>query len=192
LHSAVEIRTAPRLGWARIARRIRVPLSFLLAALYCWLAQPNWLSLAIAAAVIAVGLAIRASASGHIRKDRELTTTGPYAYTRNPLYLGSLLMGIGFAIASRSLWIVLALAMLLAGIYWPLMHAEEVYLRTHFPGYDDYARSVPRLFPRFRMHLGAGGGFSTALYLKHREYQALIGAVAVMLFLIAKILWWPR
>ena len=186
----MEIRTAPRLGWARIARRIRVPLSFLLAALYCWLAQPTWLSLAVAGAVIAVGLAIRASASGHIRKDRELTTSGPYAYTRNPLYLGSLVMGIGFAIASRSIWIVIALIILLAAIYWPLMRAEEHYLRAHFPGYDDYARAVPRLLPSFRAH--AGGGFSAALYLKHREYQALVGAVAVLFFLIAKILWWPR
>ena len=181
---------AQPMTWARIARRIRVPLSFGLAVLYCWLAQPTWLALIAGFAIVAVGLAIRAAASGHIRKDRELTTTGPYAYTRNPLYLGSLLMGLGFAVASRSWWVLGLLVALGIAIYWPLVRAEENYLREHFQGFDDYARRVPRMFPRFSApEAVAGGGFSMRLYRRHREWQAPLGALIVATILIAKIIW---
>ncbi len=178
-----------RLTWARIARRIRVPLSFLLGVLYCWLAQPTWLTLTVGFAVVALGLAIRAAASGHIRKDRELTTTGPYAYTRNPLYLGSLLMGLGFAIASRRLGVLGWLIVRGVAIYWPLVRAEERYLRANFAGFDEYARRVPRLLPRFTAATGSGGGFSAQLYRRHREWQAPLGALVVAAILIAKIIW---
>src|ERR1700739_1984059 len=88
--------------WSRVARRIRVPLGFAFAVLYFWLARPTWRGLALGAVLIVPGLLIRALASGHVRKNEALATSGPYAYTRNPLYLGSLLMGIGFAVAARS------------------------------------------------------------------------------------------
>jgi len=188
-NSALPSNGRPGLSWARIARRIRVPLSFVVGVLYCWLAQPSWLALAIGLAVVALGLALRAAASGHIRKDRELSMTGPYAYTRNPLYLGSLLIGIGFAIASRSLWVVLALMVLLAAIYWPLIGAEEQYLRSRFPDFESYARRVPRLLPRFGVGAPASAGFSRDLYRQHREYQAVIGALVVTAILVVKIVW---
>ena len=88
-------------NWTRRARRIRVPLGFVLAAFYIWRAQPNWTSLVAGILIAAMGLAIRVLASGHVQKNRELTTTGPYAYVRNPLYLGSIIMALGFAIAAR-------------------------------------------------------------------------------------------
>ena len=91
--------------WSKIARRIRVPLGFIFAVLYFWLARPTWRSMALGAIVIVPGLLIRALASGHVRKNEALATSGPYAYTRNPLYLGSLLMGVGFAVAARSWWV---------------------------------------------------------------------------------------
>ena len=180
------VRLAPQT--ARIARRMRVPLGFIFAAVYLWLAHPNWISLAAGIAVAALGLALRAAASGHVSKDVELTTTGPYAYTRNPLYLGSLLIGAGFAIASRNLWVAFILLLLLAGIYWPVIRSEEEYLRTHFSGFDEYAQRVPRMVPRLNPGGESAGGFSSALYRKHREYNALLGALGMTAALICKIL----
>ena len=169
-----------------------MPLSFLFAIAYVWLAQPTVLSLAGGIPLVALGLALRAAAAGHVRKDRELTTSGPYAYTRNPLYFGSLIIGLGFAIAARNIWILIGLLVLLLAIYWPLILGEERYLRAHFPGYDEYAMRTPRLVPRLsvskREESGAANAFSPDLYRKHREYRAVIGAVFVCVILIAKIL----
>ena len=177
--------------WSRIARRIRVPLGFLFAVLYFWLARPTWLSMTSGAVVVLPGLLIRALASGHVRKNEALATSGPYLYTRNPLYLGSLLIGIGFAIAARSWWIGIGLVIMFFAIYLPVMHNEEAFLRQRFSEFDEYARRVPRLFPRLVASLKSGKeispGFSLNLYLKHREYNALVGALAMMAALAMKI-----
>jgi protein-S-isoprenylcysteine O-methyltransferase Ste14 len=190
--SAAEPQTVPprnsAVTWKRVARRIRVPLSFCFAALYLWLAQPTWIWMAAGAVLIAAGLALRASASGHVRKNAELTSTGPYRYTRNPLYLGSLLVGFGFAVAARSWWVVISMAVLFVAIYWPVILAEEEFLRTQFSGFDEYARRVPRLLPT-RRPTGNTGSFSRALYWQHREYNALVGALAMVIALTAKM-WW--
>src|ERR1039457_1979826 len=98
--------------WPQIARQIRVPLGFLLAVFYFWLARPSWLSMAVGAIAVVPGLLIRALASGHVRKNESLATSGPYAYTRNQLYLGSLLMGLGFAAAARSWRVGVALVVM--------------------------------------------------------------------------------
>jgi protein-S-isoprenylcysteine O-methyltransferase Ste14 len=175
-------------NWARTARRIRVPLGFVFAVAYLWLARPTWTSLAIGAAVVVAGIALRAAASGHVRKDTELTTTGPYAYTRNPLYLGSVIIAAGFAVAALSLAVVVALALLFILVYVPVIRAEEEFLRQRFPEYDDYARRVPRMLPR--LHIEAvGSEFSRALYMQHREYNAIAGSAAMLAALAAKILW---
>lgn len=177
-------------SWSRIARRIRVPLGFVFAAAYLWLAQPTWRSIGLCALIVAPGLWVRALAAGHVRKNAEITQTGPYAYTRNPLYLGSILIAIGFAVGSRSLWVAAALAMMFAAIYIPVIRSEEAYLRSNFPGFDDYARRVPRLVPRFHAvgESVAPMTFSRELYLKHREYNALIGALAMLAALMAKLI----
>src|SRR5579859_7510680 len=138
----------PMAEWSRVARRIRVPLGFAFAVLYAWLARPTWRSLALGAAIILPGLLIRALASGHVRKNEALATTGPYAYTRNPLYLGSLLIGIGFAIAARSWWIGAALVLMFFAIYMPVIRSEEAFLHEKFPEFEDYAKRVPRMLPR--------------------------------------------
>lgn len=176
--------------WAKVARRIRVPLGFAFAVLYLWLARPTWRSLAFGAIAIVAGLLIRALASGHVRKNEALATSGPYAYTRNPLYLGSLLIGIGFAVAARSWWVGVVLVVMFFAIYLPVIRDEESFLRQKFPEFEEYARRVPRMLPRIvPARLDAdGGGFSFELYLKHREYNALIGALAMTAALIAKMI----
>jgi protein-S-isoprenylcysteine O-methyltransferase Ste14 len=162
--------------WSKLARRIRVPLGFLFAVLYFWLARPTWRSIGLGTILIIPGLLIRALASGHVRKNELLATSGPYTYTRNPLYLGSLLMGIGFAVAARSWWVGVALVVMFFAIYLPVIRDEEKFLRQKFPEFDEYARRVPSMFPRLvRASSNSGAGFSLNLYLKHREYNALLG-----------------
>jgi protein-S-isoprenylcysteine O-methyltransferase Ste14 len=176
--------------WSQVARRIRVPLGFLFAVLYFWLARPSWRSLALGAIVVVPGLMIRALASGHVRKNEALATSGPYAYTRNPLYLGSLLMGLGFCAAARSWWVGVALVVMFFAIYLPVIRDEEAFLRRTFPEFEEYARRVPRMLPRFTRVPSAPSkslaGFSLDLYLKHREYNALLGALAMFAALVVK------
>jgi protein-S-isoprenylcysteine O-methyltransferase Ste14 len=174
--------------WSQIARRIRVPLGFLFAVLYFWLARPSWRSMALGAIVVAPGLLIRALASGHVRKNESLATSGPYAYTRNPLYLGSLLMGVGFCVAARSWWVGVALVVMFFAIYVPVIRDEEAFLRRTFPEFEEYARRVPRMLPRFKPASSeASAGFSLDLYLKHREYNALLGVLGMMTALAVKM-----
>jgi len=176
-------------SWTRIARRIRVPVGFVFAAFYLWQARPSWACLAAGGAIVAIGVALRAYASGYLRKASELTTTGPYAYTRNPLYLGSLIIAAGFAVAARSLWIALAMAVIFVAIYVPVMNFEERFLRSQFPNFDEYAHRVPRLLPRLSAAAGPRGQYSLDLYRKHREYNAALGAAAILAVLILKLVW---
>ena len=178
--------------WSQIARRIRVPLGFLFAVFYFWLARPTWRSLAVGSIAVVPGLLIRALASGRVRKNEALATSGPYAYTRNPLYLGSLLIALGFATAARSWWVGVAVVVMFLAIYLPVIRDEEVLLRRKFPEFEEYARHVPRMFPRLSAASSsdpreAPAGFSLELYLKHREYNALLGAVAMSAALIVKM-----
>ena len=181
-------------SWSRIARRIRVPLGFVFAAVFLWLARPTLPFLAWSLLLVVPGVALRAYASGYVKKNSELTTTGPYAYTRNPLYLGSLLIALGFAVAARNVWILLGIAILFFAIYLPVIRAEETFLRGVFPGFDEYCARVPRLFPRIVSQKGTStreaageGGFSSRLYRKHREYNALMGAAALYAALLLRL-----
>jgi protein-S-isoprenylcysteine O-methyltransferase Ste14 len=174
-------------SWSSIARRIRVPLGFVFAVLYLWLAKPTVESLLIGAGLVIPGLAIRGLASGHLQKNEQLATGGPYAYTRNPLYLGSLILSVGFALAARSWWIVGGIVLLFFVIYLPVIRSEENFLRERFPQLDEYAREVPSLLPRMSRFGKRSGSFSWDLYWKHREYNATLGAVAIMAALLAKL-----
>lgn len=179
-------------SWKRIAKRIRVPLGFAFAAFFLWLAHPAPLFLAVSLALVVPGLLLRGYASGYVKKNAELTVTGPYAWTRNPLYLGSMMIAFGFALAARSLWIALALAILFAIIYIPVIRSEEEYLRSAFAGFDAYAARVPRLLPGIPAATAADrerGRFSRQLYRKHREYNALIGAACMYAALILKMMY---
>lgn len=179
--------------WSRVARRIRVPLGFAFAVLYLWLARPTWRFIGLGSVLILSGLLIRALASGHVRKNEALATTGPYAYTRNPLYLGSLLIGIGFALAARSWWVGAVLVVMFLVIYIPVIRSEETFLREKFSEFEDYARRVPGIVPRISAAESgnASGGFSSALYLKHREWNALVGSLLLVLALILKMKFLP-
>ena len=180
-------------SWARVATRSRVPLGFLFAAVYLWCARPVLGSLLAGISLVAAGIAVRALASGHIRKNAELATTGPYAYTRNPLYLGSILIALGFIVAARSWWIGLGAVAMFAFVYLPVIRNEEVYLRSAFPEYTAYAGSVPRLLPRLTPYRSgsatdaAAARFSAELYLRHREYNAALGSVLMICALILKM-----
>jgi protein-S-isoprenylcysteine O-methyltransferase Ste14 len=173
--------------WARIARRIRVPLSFLTAVAYIWLARPSWTSLAVGALLTIPGLLLRAFASGHVQKDKQLTTSGPYSYMRNPLYLGSLIMAAGFAIAARNWWIVALMLLLFILIYVPVIAGEERYLREAFPEYEEYARRVLRFVPRLTAYGNQKAEYSWARYWKHREYQASLGCAILLAILAVKL-----
>ena len=190
--------------WQQAARRIRVPLGFLTAALYLFELvrhAPHPQAVAWSLALVVPGLWLRAYAAGTVKKNRELTVTGPYAHTRNPLYLGSMLIAAGFAVALLSWPVALAMALGFAVIYVPVIASEECFLRASFPGFDDYCRRVPRLIPRLTpashpgdedlssgtpaSHPGAGAGsFSFTLYLHHREYNAGMGAMLLYLCLL--------
>jgi hypothetical protein len=189
--------------WQRVARRIRVPLGFLTAALYLfelWRRAPQPAAVAWSLALVLPGVWLRGYAAGYVKKNRELTQTGPYAHTRNPLYLGSMLIAGGFALALLSWPVALVLAAGFAVIYIPVIASEERFLRATFPGFDDYCRRVPRLIPRLTpagrasdggVSMGTqevtsveAGSFSLSLYLKHREYNAAIGATLLYLSLL--------
>jgi protein-S-isoprenylcysteine O-methyltransferase Ste14 len=179
------------------AQRWRVPLGFVCAGLFIVLSKPGPRSLAAGGAVALVGLAIRAWASGHIRKNAKLAVSGPYAYTRNPLYLGSFILGIGFTVAaSSSLWLFALLgglfAALFLGIYIPVMRVEASTLAELFgDDYARYARAVPLLFPRPTPYRadddqGPPTKFDAALYMRYREYRAALGSVLAWCVLMLK------
>jgi protein-S-isoprenylcysteine O-methyltransferase Ste14 len=170
-----------RTTWQRIARRIRVPLGFVFAAVFLWLARPTGHSMLWSLLLVGPGVWLRGFASGYVRKNTELTTTGPYAHTRNPLYLGSMMIAFGFAAAAWSWIILVALAVLFTVIYLPTIRSEEAYLRGHFAGFDAYAAQVPRLLPRITPAPSDAerGRFSPALYRHHREYNCGVGAIAI-------------
>ena len=177
-------------GWGAVAKRVRVPLGFVFAGVFLLLAHPSARSLGASLALVLPGLALRGYASGYVKKNAELTMTGPYAWTRNPLYLGSMLIAFGFAAGARSPLLAAALACLFALIYLPVIRGEEQYLRTHFAEFAGYARQVPRLLPwrlPARRKVSPTGRFDPALFQKHREYNAGIGAAALYLVLIVRL-----
>jgi hypothetical protein len=170
-------------------------MGFVFAAVFLWRAQPSLRTLAASLLLVVPGLWLRGYASGYVKKNAELATTGPYAHTRNPLYLGSMLIAFGFAAAAASWLILIALAVLFAAIYIPTILGEEAYLREHFTSFDVYVHQVPRLLPRITAARVGGvepldpGAFSPALYRKHREYNALMGAGAIYAALVLKFVW---
>jgi protein-S-isoprenylcysteine O-methyltransferase Ste14 len=166
-------------------------LGFALAAAYLILAQPSLVSLLSGAAIMLAGLLLRAWSAGYLAKNQRLATGGPYSYTRNPLYLGSAVMGLGAAVAGRS-WIMgVAFAAFFVLVYWPVMKREAQFLQGEFPGaFEPYAKQVPLFFPKLTRIPAGNEKFQWTLYLKNREYEAATGYVATVLFLALKM--WLR
>jgi protein-S-isoprenylcysteine O-methyltransferase Ste14 len=171
----------------RFLQRLRVPLGFIFAAVFLFFAKPTLATILAGSAIAIVGLSVRAWASGHIRKAETLAISGPYAHTRNPLYLGSFLMGVGFTVASGVWWLALIFAILFLGIYFPVMRVESEDIRRVFGGdFDEYERHVPLFFPRITVWRRTGIRFDSGLYLRYREYRAAIGVAAAIGLLAAK------
>ena len=174
-------------AYAAWASRWRVPLGFIFGLAYVLFCRPT-VKLAIAGGTVAaVGLAIRAYAAGHLAKNQKLAMSGPYAFTRNPLYLGSSLMGAGLALAGGRWILAIGCLILFAAIYWPVIRREEDYLRGEFGEvYDRYAHRVPLFLPRFH-RVSDGEKFQWKQYRKNHEYEAALGFLAVMIFLAIRI-----
>ena len=171
----------------RLLQRLRVPLGFVFGALFLIFARPETATLLAGGAVAAGGVLIRAWASGHIRKNQNLAVSGPYAFTRNPLYFGSFILGVGFTIASGVWWLALLFAVLFLGIYLPVMRVEAADLTEIFgEEYKEYARRVPLFFPRPTVYESSAAPFDAALYMRYREYRAALGFVAAWSILAAK------
>ncbi len=171
-------------------QRWRVPLGFVCAAIFFLLSRPRPLTLAVGGAIALPGLALRAWATGHLRKNDALAMTGPYAYTRNPLYLGSFLMGVGFTVASGRLVLAILFAALFLGIYVPVMRVESATLAKLFgESYQRYLKAVPLFLPRlspYREENQEIARFDISLYKRYREYQAAMGLVIAWALLALK------
>ena len=151
-----------------LARR-RVPLGFAAAAVCVALARPTMESWLAGLAVAAVGESIRVWAAGHLEKSREVTRSGPYRFTRHPLYVGSIVLATGVVIASRSLVVALVAAVYMATTVFAAVRTEEAFLRRAFGGAYDAYRSA-RAEPMERR-------FSFARAMKNREYRAVSGLI---------------
>lgn len=182
----------------RTLQRIRIPLGFFFAAVFLVFAKPSILCMCIGGATAFLGLAIRAWASGHIRKARVLAVSGPYAYTRNPLYFGTFFLGLGFTIASGVWWLAILFAALFIGIYLPVMRVEADDIRRIFGSdYEEYAENVPVFLPRLipwkkEPVKKEDDKFDFRLYLQYREYRAALGAAAAIGILAAKAFFFSR
>ncbi len=173
--------------YADFVARLRVPSGFVIVAVFGLFSHPTAASLIAGAPISILGLALRAWAAGCLAKNRELATGGPYAYTRNPLYIGTLLVAAGLTIAARNPWLGALFAAVFVFVYLPVIQNEEQHLRRLFPEYADYAARVPALWPRWSAPKKSNP-FRTALYLRNQEYQAGAGFTAGMLFLLWKMM----
>lgn len=169
--------------YADAVARLRVPAGFVMVATFAWFARPDSASLAIGLPLSACGLALRAWAAGHLAKNQRLAVSGPYSFTRNPLYLGTLITALGLAAAAHSFGLALLFAGLFALVYLPAIELEEQHLMAILPGYEEFAARVPLLLPRWPVQFGPDR-FSFAQYRKNREYEALLGWFAGVAWLI--------
>jgi protein-S-isoprenylcysteine O-methyltransferase Ste14 len=176
--------------WTDSAVRWRVPVGYPVALLCFWLARPTPRTLAAGAAIALLGLILRGLAAGHLRKNSQLTMSGPYARVRNPLYLGSMLLAIGFGVAARS-WIAAAVLLAYFGFFYTLtVRREERWLAARYgAAFAEYAARVPAFLPRLRSAQSAGQSFSWSLYRSNREYRAALGMALAMVLLWIVMRW---
>lgn len=170
--------------YADLVARLRVTCGFIMVAAFVWFSRPDGRSLAWGLPVSALGIALRAWATGHVEKNIRLAESGPYAYVRNPLYVGTLLAAAGFAIASRQWALAVLFGVVFLFIYLPAIELEEQHLRKLFPDFATYAERVPALWPTLTP-AQRPERFRWDLYIRNREYQALLGFLIGAAYLIA-------
>jgi protein-S-isoprenylcysteine O-methyltransferase Ste14 len=173
--------------YADLVARLRVTCGFIMVAAFAWFSRPDARSLAWGLPVSALGIALRAWATGHVEKNIRLAESGPYAYVRNPLYIGTLLAAAGLAIASRQWPLAVLFGVVFLFIYLPAIELEEQHLRKLFPNFAAYAERVPALWPKLTP-LRRPERFRWDLYVRNREYQALLGFLIGAVYLIARVL----
>jgi protein-S-isoprenylcysteine O-methyltransferase Ste14 len=156
---------------------------FVLLAAFAWLARPSTVSLAVGVPVSLLGLLLRGWAAGHLAKDKDLAVSGPYAYLRNPLYIGTVIAALGFVLAARNIWLAALFVAAFLLVYLPAVELEEQHLREIFSGYEQYARQVNRFVPIRRYRAGTKG-FSGPLYWRNEEYKAVLGWLIALAWLI--------
>ena len=176
-----------RKRWAAFAARTRVATSLALGLGACWLAEPTTSSLTWGLPVALVGLAVRAWAAGHLRKNRQVAVSGPYAYVRNPLYIGSFVAAIGLGISANQPLLLVAIGAVFLLWFLPVVGEEESHLRKILPGYRDYEAKVPRFLPTLTARYDSHDAFDPKLYLSNREHSALCGFVAFLAVLWLKL-----
>lgn len=173
------------------AARLRVPLHFLLAALLLVFSRPTPRLLVVGAVLVAVGLAVRAWAAGHLRREEPLTVSGPYARLRHPLYFGSSFIGAGFAVAGGRAWLAALVGLYLVVFLRLAMRREEKERRARAADlYAAYAASVPMFLPRLRPAIvgaSAGAHFDRTLYRRNREWRAALGCALLLAVLCLRL-----
>lgn len=178
---------------SKFLQRYRVFGGFLIAFVYIYFSRPTPSTLLAGLPIALVGLLLRAWACGHLRKSSELDVSGPYAHTRNPLYLGTFLIALGFGAASGSWWLFILVGTFIASIYFPVMNVEAVVLEERLgEEYRAYAANVPLLVPRLTSWKKSDRRFDFSLYLKNGEQNAAIGMLvaAAILFYKAGLFGW--
>jgi protein-S-isoprenylcysteine O-methyltransferase Ste14 len=176
-------------SWGKTAQKIRVPVGTLLGAIFLLFMHPSISSLWIGGVVAFSGAFLRLWAAGHIDKGTSLTRGGPYALTRNPLYLGSFVMATGVFIGGQAYWLLPIFGLFFLGLYYPVMKAEEQeLLRGHGEKFLEYIRSVPMFFPGCSRSADGSSTFSWSRAVKNREHRTLAGLVFIEAFLIVKLI----
>ena len=172
--------------------RFRVPLGYAVGVLAFYWSRPAALSLALGVPLALLGEALRVWASGHIEKTRALASGGPYAHTRNPLYVGSVLMALGLAVASASPWTLLAVAAYILAFYPSVMSEEARFLREKFAGeYDGWAQAVPLFLPRLTPGGPRSSRFSWERVRMNREWRTAVALPLLVALLFARGRWLP-
>ncbi len=176
-------------SWGKLAQKIRVPAGTLLGVIFLLVMHPSVRSLWIGGVVTFIGALLRIWAAGHIDKGKTLTQGGPYAFTRNPLYLGSFFMAVGILAAGQGYWLLMFFAAFFLGFYYPVMKAEEQELvQGYGEAFIKYAQRVPFFFPRFQPTIKGSSTFRWSRVYKNREHRTLAGLFLVQAFLILKVL----
>jgi len=176
-------------SWGKTAQKLRVPVGALIGVVFLLLMHPSVRSLWIGGVVTAAGSLLRLWAAGHIDKGRVLARGGPYALTRNPLYLGSFLMALGVLLAGQGYWLLLPFAIFFLAFYYPVMKAEEQELwQGHGDAYREYVAQVPLFLPRLSSAGGETSRFLWSRVLRNREHNTLAGLLLAEVFLVLKLL----